>query len=88
MEVADLKKSSRWLERAGLKDGAEALILAARGAGPEHQSHRGTDVLHQTRSAGRNANSLGIPIGVSWEHKDVLWVSIGVSFFLNLVICL
>ncbi|XP_051924320.1 uncharacterized protein LOC127602290 [Hippocampus zosterae] len=28
-EVADLKKSHQWLERAGLKDSTEALILAA-----------------------------------------------------------
>ncbi len=28
-EVADIKKSCQWLEKAGLKDSAEALIMAA-----------------------------------------------------------
>ena len=47
-EVADIRKTYQWIERAGLKDSTEA-HHGSTGTGLEHQSNRGPDLPHQTR---------------------------------------
>ena len=46
-EVADIEKSYQWLEKAGLKDSIEALIMAALNLNPEYKSNRGRGLSHQ-----------------------------------------
>ncbi len=46
-EEEELRKATKWLERLGLKDRTEALIIATQ-AGPKHKIHKGRGLPHQT----------------------------------------
>ncbi|KAK7877340.1 hypothetical protein WMY93_031944 [Mugilogobius chulae] len=71
-EVADLKKSYQWLERAGLKDSTEALILAAQ---EQALSTRAIEAqIYHTRQDPRCRSRLMVIVLQLAPVRAIIWV--------------